>query len=153
MQKYSAVSLNEAKVCDVGQPQHLNYYYHVIYKLFQCLQYLEKLKKILLFISVSKSRSNYISDVLRRPLSRAFVASKNVDALLTVIQFTTSNTASEEEASENSKSSSENVSNLVLEVVKSLRGEKGAIVEQILKVCIWKVKSQNYITSIYAGSC
>jgi hypothetical protein len=76
-----------------------------------------------------------LTDVLRRPLTRAFLAKKNVEALLTVIQFTTSNyTTGEEEASENSKSSEENVSLLVLDVVKSLRGEKGAIVEQILKV-------------------
>lgn len=74
-----------------------------------------------------------MSDIMKRPLSRAFAATKNVDALLTVIQHTTSNT-SEEEPSENAKSSDENVSSVVLEVVKSLRGEKGAIVEQILKV-------------------
>jgi hypothetical protein len=74
-----------------------------------------------------------LTDVIRRPLSKAFVATKNVDALLTVIQHTTSN-ISEEEPLENAKSSDENVSVLVLEVVRSLRGEKGAIVEQILKV-------------------
>jgi hypothetical protein len=75
-----------------------------------------------------------LTDVIRRPLSRAFAATKNVDALLTVIQHTTSNNVGEEEPSENAKSSDENVSTLVLEVVKSLRGEKGALVEQILKV-------------------
>lgn len=63
------------------------------------------------------------------------MATKNVDAFLTVVQCTTTNyTTTEEEASETSKNSDESVSSLILDVVKSLQGDKGAIVEQILKV-------------------